>query len=85
MTFELICEDSGNYYHFNFTTKVKEAGDVYSDACNLFFAEVQIRRGGDWVVSCCCMIKPNDDGTPCSLSYDDCLCDLVVNESASFL
>ncbi|CAL5045551.1 unnamed protein product [Urochloa decumbens] len=42
---------------------VKEADDVCGAACNLFFAEaIQMERDGDWVLSCCCMIKPNDDG-----------------------
>ncbi|CAN6202683.1 unnamed protein product [Urochloa humidicola] len=63
VTFQWISEDTRSYYHFNFTTKVKEAGDVYGSAGNIFFAEViRMERDGDWVLSCCCMIEPNDDG-----------------------
>nr|CAB3469437.1 unnamed protein product [Digitaria exilis] len=69
-----ISEGARKYYHFNFTTRVKEAGDVYGCACNLFFAEVmQMEKDGDWVVTCCCMIGPNDNGIPCSSTCADCL------------
>ncbi|CAL5045590.1 unnamed protein product [Urochloa decumbens] len=55
--FQWIYEDHMTYYHFNFTTKTKADDD------NLFFAEVS-RTGTEdaWVVSCCCMIEPNDNG-----------------------
>ncbi|KAL6604837.1 hypothetical protein ACP70R_042781 [Stipagrostis hirtigluma subsp. patula] len=57
LSFQWIFEGHMIYYHFNFTTKTKRSED------NLFFAEVsQMRTADDWVVSCCCMIEPKDDG-----------------------
>ncbi|KAG0518738.1 hypothetical protein BDA96_09G202900, partial [Sorghum bicolor] len=50
-----------------FTTRTKEAG-----IANLFFAEVsRMQRDGDWVLSCCCMIGPNDNGGCYSCASDD--------------
>ncbi|CAL5045586.1 unnamed protein product [Urochloa decumbens] len=58
LRFQCIFEDHKTYYHFNFTTTTNEADDA-----NLFFAELWKKQKEDaWVVSCCCMIKPNDDG-----------------------
>ncbi|CAN6231412.1 unnamed protein product [Urochloa humidicola] len=57
VNFQWIYEDDTTYYHFNFTTKTK------ADDANLFFAEVSQTGTEDaWVVSCCCMIEPNDNG-----------------------
>ena len=49
-------ENNKTYYHFNFTTKANKADDV-----NPFFAEVMCIKNG-YAVTCCCMIKPKDDG-----------------------
>lgn len=58
VSFQWIYEDHSIYYHFNFTTKTKKADDG-----NLFFAEVLKKHREDfWVITCCCMIEPNDNG-----------------------
>ncbi|XP_039807183.1 uncharacterized protein LOC120671028 isoform X1 [Panicum virgatum] len=56
VSWDWIYENTKTYYHFNFTTKTNKADDV-----NLFFAEVMWVKIG-YAVTCCCMIKPNDDG-----------------------
>ncbi|KAG0512597.1 hypothetical protein BDA96_10G028300 [Sorghum bicolor] len=67
VSFQWIHEKRACYYHFNFTTRTKEAG-----IANLFFAEVsRMQRDGDWVLSCCCMIGPNDNGGCYSCASDD--------------
>jgi len=56
VSFDWMYENNKTYYHFNFTTKTNKADDV-----NLFFAEVMCIKY-DYAVTCCCMIKPKDDG-----------------------
>ncbi|WVZ82724.1 hypothetical protein U9M48_029955, partial [Paspalum notatum var. saurae] len=55
-----IYEDERSFYHFNFRTKKKE-GDDNPSAGKLFFAEVAC-IGDAWEVSCCCMLRDEDDG-----------------------
>lgn len=52
------CEENIWYYHFNFTTKTKEAGDID----NLFFAEVTLIEGDELAVNCFCMINTDANG-----------------------
>uniref|UniRef100_A0A0E0L7H1 DUF3615 domain-containing protein n=1 Tax=Oryza punctata TaxID=4537 RepID=A0A0E0L7H1_ORYPU len=56
-------EDQRYYYHINFTTKTKGAHKSGCAMDNLFFAELSHMQGKDeWVVSCCCVIKPTANG-----------------------
>uniref|UniRef100_A0A0D9WLG3 DUF3615 domain-containing protein n=1 Tax=Leersia perrieri TaxID=77586 RepID=A0A0D9WLG3_9ORYZ len=51
------------YYHLNFTAKMKRADGFDCRVDNLFFAEITHMQGEDeWVISCCCVIKPNASG-----------------------
>ncbi|GJN29740.1 hypothetical protein PR202_gb18058 [Eleusine coracana subsp. coracana] len=48
------------YYHFNFTTKTREAEP---SSGYLFFAEMSHMQGEDaWEISCCCTINSKDNG-----------------------
>ncbi|OEL16452.1 hypothetical protein BAE44_0022529, partial [Dichanthelium oligosanthes] len=59
---EWIYENDRWFYHFNFTTMIKEANGTISSS-NIFFAEVSHMQGGDaWEVNCCCMINSKKDG-----------------------
>lgn len=64
----VIYEDQRQYHHLNFTAKVKRA-----DGCgveNLFFAEISHMQGEyEWVVSCCCIIKPSANGNISSAQF----------------
>ncbi|XP_066167657.1 uncharacterized protein [Oryza sativa Japonica Group] len=56
-------EDQRYYYHINFTTKTKGAHKSGCAMDNLFFAELSHMQGKDeWVISCCCVIKPAANG-----------------------
>lgn len=58
-----FCEDHRWFFHFNFTTKKREADDNPATG-RLFFAEVSHMQGEDaWKVNCCRMINSKDDGT----------------------
>ncbi|KAF6989535.1 hypothetical protein CFC21_006863 [Triticum aestivum] len=65
MKYQYISEGRG-YYHFNFTTKTKRADAFGCDTNNLFFVEVKVKfvneEDEELVVSCFCMVKPNDNG-----------------------
>ncbi|CAM0879584.1 unnamed protein product [Alopecurus aequalis] len=51
------------YIHMNFTAKTKGSDGFDTGSDNLFFAEVTCQRGdGRFVVNCCCMVKPFDNG-----------------------
>uniref|UniRef100_I1PZ99 DUF3615 domain-containing protein n=1 Tax=Oryza glaberrima TaxID=4538 RepID=I1PZ99_ORYGL len=59
----VMYEDQRYYYHINFTTKTKGAHKSGCAMDNLFFAELSHMQGKDeWVVSCCCVIKPTANG-----------------------
>ncbi|RLM55452.1 hypothetical protein C2845_PM10G01830 [Panicum miliaceum] len=57
VSWDWMYENNKTYFHFNFTTKTNKADDV-----NLFFAEVMWIKVG-YVVTCCCVITPNDHGS----------------------
>uniref|UniRef100_A0A0D9VH63 DUF3615 domain-containing protein n=1 Tax=Leersia perrieri TaxID=77586 RepID=A0A0D9VH63_9ORYZ len=70
LQFGTIYEDNMWYYHLNFTTKIKGA-DCGVD--NLFFAEISHMQGVcEWAVSCCCMLKPDDNGRCYGCRNDGC-------------
>ncbi|CAM0879580.1 unnamed protein product [Alopecurus aequalis] len=51
------------YIHMNFTAKTKGSDGFDTGSDNLFFAEVTCVSGDDgYVVNCCCMVKPFDNG-----------------------
>ncbi|CAM0956556.1 unnamed protein product [Alopecurus aequalis] len=54
----------GSYYHLNFTANTNGAGDIDRSSDNLLFVEVSFMRGEqlELVVSCFCMVEPNDNG-----------------------
>jgi hypothetical protein len=55
--------------HMNFTAKTKGSDGSETGSDNLFFAEVTYELGVAAVaVTCCCMVKPSDNGILCSLS-----------------
>ncbi|XP_052158144.1 uncharacterized protein LOC127775876 [Oryza glaberrima] len=59
----VIYEDERWYQHLNFTVKLKGANGFDCGMDNLFFAEISHMQGEvDWVISCCCEIKPNANG-----------------------
>ncbi|EEC79931.1 hypothetical protein OsI_21506 [Oryza sativa Indica Group] len=59
----VMYEDQRYYYHINFTTKTKGAHKSGCAMDNLFFAELSHMQGKDeWVISCCCVIKPAANG-----------------------
>nr|CAB3469382.1 unnamed protein product [Digitaria exilis] len=60
-----FCEDLRWFFHFNFTTKKREADDDPA-AGRLFFAEVSHMQEDVWEVNCCCMIEDEDNGVPYS-------------------
>ncbi|XP_066370626.1 uncharacterized protein [Miscanthus floridulus] len=63
---QIIYENHRWYYHFNFTTKQKEADDDHSTGNKLFFAEVSHMQGKKvWEVNCCCMIEFVSKGGHC--------------------
>ncbi|KAK3131528.1 hypothetical protein QOZ80_6AG0507610 [Eleusine coracana subsp. coracana] len=65
--FNWFDEDDMCYYHFNFMTKIKDAGTG-----NLFFAELaQTEISDDYVISCCCMVEYNSIGLCFGCIRDD--------------
>ncbi|KAG0512603.1 hypothetical protein BDA96_10G028800 [Sorghum bicolor] len=57
-----IYENHTWYYHYNFTTKKKDAGEISLGACT-FFAEVSHKQGQDALeVNCCCKMEDEDNG-----------------------
>jgi hypothetical protein len=62
---------SNRLYHFNLVIRTKGADNSHSHTDNLFFAEVACINGKpeESVLSCICMLKPDDDGILYSVAY----------------